>query len=239
MSYTLKQDPWLSSQLGLACSSLTCAHAPSIDELHSTLANLPSQVFCYTRLATQETAQALLLQEQGFRVVDCSIQLERARQAPQEKITHEGVRHARPADEEAVREIARSSFVYSRFHLDTRIPLARAQALKADWAGNFFHGKRGDAMIVAEKNNKVLGFLQIFIRGTELCIDLIGVSKEAQGLGLGSRMIAFAEESFPDISHLVVGTQAANTVSLRFYEKNGFHVKNCYYVLHLIKGEIA
>ncbi len=173
----------------------------------------------------------------GFRLVDTNVQLTRV--AAPLKGSRGRCRFARPDDEPAVRGIAGSSFTQSRFHLDPEIPNATADRLKASWAGNFFTGKRGDWMVVAEEAGEVCGFLQLLRKSSEcLIIDLIAVAKEQQGKGLGKEMIAFAAHAcLKQPAAMLVGTQIANFGSLALYTRLGFEISSASYVLHLHQRE--
>ena len=88
-------------------------------------------------------------------------------------------------------------------------------------------------MLVAEIGDELMGFLQLIHApdGT-LVIDLIAVSEPARSRGLGSAMIREAER-IARSSRMRVGTQVANTASLRFYESIGFRTVASSYALHL------
>ena len=112
-----------------------------------------------------------------------------------------------------------------------------ANAIKSEWAANYFCGKRGDGMVVAEQDRQVVGFVQLLWHADEcLVIDLIGVDSPHQGEGIGRDMIGYAfhhgigDDRRP--SRIRVGTQAANTPSVRLYESLGFRLITAQYVLH-------
>jgi ribosomal protein S18 acetylase RimI-like enzyme len=139
---------------------------------------------------------------------------------------------ALPGDRQAVEDIARKSFLYSRFHLDPAFSRAVADRIKAEWAGNFFHGQRGDHMVVAEVAGAVRGFLQLLQDEPErMTIDLIAVAEDVRGRGVASAMMGYAMRACRART-LRVGTQAANLASLRLYENLGFRVIATSYVLH-------
>jgi ribosomal protein S18 acetylase RimI-like enzyme len=129
-------------------------------------------------------------------------------------------------------EVARKNFVYSRFHLDRAVPNVLADKIKAEWVGNYFLGKRGDEMVVALVDERVVGFLQLLRRNENLIIDLIAVDASQRRKGIARDMIAYAESQYDDCSHIVVGTQVANIPSIRLYEKIGFRLRSSKYVFH-------
>ena len=139
---------------------------------------------------------------------------------------------ASPEDAEGVEMLAGCCFSYSRFHLDPEIPGAKANEVKARWAGNFFLEKRGDFMVVARKGGAVIGFLQLLRREDTLIIDLIGVDADRRRTGVGTMLIAYAEKHCGVFETIRVGTQMANISSLRFYERHGFMATAASYVFH-------
>jgi ribosomal protein S18 acetylase RimI-like enzyme len=133
-----------------------------------------------------------------------------------------------------VADIAASSFASSRLHLDPSIAKSVADRSRAEWASNFFAGKRGSVMIVAEDGNEVAAFLLLIgpVNGL-LTIDLIAVRRQSRRLGLGATCIRYAAKHISGVEQLRVGTQAANIGSMRFYEGLGFQTAATHYVLHL------
>jgi ribosomal protein S18 acetylase RimI-like enzyme len=166
-------------------------------------------------------------------VLDTNVQL--ARDAAPMAVQAAQARFAEPGDERGVRAIAGDAFTFDRFHRDPAIDSATAARIKADWAGNFFAGQRGDWMVVAGKLGKPEGFLQLLKRddGT-VVIDLVAVSSASRGQGLAQAMIAFAAEAcLSRAATMRVGTQIANLPSLALYDRLGFRIVSAGYVLHL------
>ena len=188
--------------------------------------------FSYARVPTHHVRTSRLLERGGFHVVDTGITLE-TRQLPERGGEAGRARLALAEDQAAVEEIARRSFIYSRFHLDPDIPKHLADEIKAQWVGNFFRGQRGDYMVVAELAGHVAGFLQLLnAPGNVLVIDLIAVEKDHRGQGLAEEMIRLAASACGHPQALRAGTQSANTMSLSLYEKLGFRIVSTSYVLH-------
>jgi ribosomal protein S18 acetylase RimI-like enzyme len=224
----LKSDPWLGDLLG--CPSFNVA---ALDDFHALRAVLPpSPALVTVKVPAAATAVSMRLQELGFRVIDAALTFECDRVEPGD--LKASVRFARPDDRGAVEKIARTALRYTRFHLDPMIPNDTASALKAAWAANFFNGRRGDEMIVAELDGVVVGFLLAMLKNGCFTIDLIAVDPSAERRGVASAMIRFAAQSAerPAPSRFRVGTQAANTPSCRLYEHLGFRFSEANFVLH-------
>ncbi|MBN1671869.1 MAG: GNAT family N-acetyltransferase [Kiritimatiellae bacterium] len=197
------------------------------DELRS------RDVLIYTKIPAIDTAACVFLEERGFRLVDTNVVLDKPMAFPRKPARRSEVRPAAPEDREAVVELARRSFACSRFHLDGLIAPEVANTIKAQWAGNFFAGKRGDRMVVASAAGRVAGFLLLLCRDARDCvIDLVAVDAAQRRKGIASDMLAYAEATDPSCSRMVVGTQVANVPSLRLYEKAGFRVCGSHYVFH-------
>jgi ribosomal protein S18 acetylase RimI-like enzyme len=194
----------------------------------------PAPGFAYAKVPVVEIGTVWQLTDAGFRVVDTALAFEGAIGGETDR---GGVRFARDDDREPVAGIAAGAFRYSRFHLDPLIPGELADAIKAAWAVNYFEGKRGDGMVVAEHANRVVGFLQLLWSAPDhLVIDLVGVAPASQGRGIGRDMILYAarhgtgDGRLP--SRISVGTQAANVPSVRLYESLGLRLREAQYVLH-------
>ena len=173
------------------------------------------------------------LQKIGFRLIDTNVQFKTSYISLSK--SYNGCRFAVPSDKEVIKKIAAESFIFSRFHLDKRISIDKANKIKSEWAGNFFKGNRGEWMIVFENKEKILGFLLLLKKPENtIVIDLIGVKKESQGKGIGKAMISFAfSNCISDQKSLVIaGTQLSNYKSLKFYSKLGFIISSANYVFH-------
>lgn len=228
--HSLKPDPWLSGVMGRQAWRVERGTG---GRPFSELAGSASG-FAYAKVPVVEIGTVWQLADAGFRVVDTALAFEGAIGG---EAGRGGVRFARADDREPVAEIAAGAFRYSRFHLDPLIPGELADAIKAAWAVNYFEGKRGDGMIVAEHAKRVVGFLQLLWSAPDhLVIDLVGVAPANQGRGIGRDMILYAarygtgDGRVP--SRISVGTQAANAPSVRLYESLGLRLREAQYVLH-------
>ncbi len=229
----LRPDAWLSKLLGLDCHHISVDGLDPDEAVFREFLSAPARPrrFIDAKVSTSAVATAQRLESLGFRIVDTCLGFDK----PLLKSTTEisGVRFARDDERAAIERIAADCVVYSRFHLDPSIDPAAAARVKAQWAGNFFVGKRGDHMVVAESEGSATGFLQL-IAGAEktLIIDLIAVTPPVRGRGLASAMIRFAERELAGFERVFVGTQASNAPSVRLYEKLGFCLCESQYVLH-------
>ncbi len=226
---SLKADLWLSEMLG--CPAFGVVASTDGDDIG--LLNDTYPAFAYAKFPVTDVASVMRLTSLGFRVVDVALNFQGAI-APD---TDNRIRFAEAADKNAVSTIAENAFSLSRFHLDPAIPNPVADKIKSVWASNFFSKKRGDGMVVAACNNRIVGFLQlIWTTNGNLSIDLIGIHPQWRRQGIGGAMIKYAAQNGTDGSRrplsLSVGTQVANLPSVRLYESLGFRLASSQYVMH-------
>jgi ribosomal protein S18 acetylase RimI-like enzyme len=91
---------------------------------------------------------------------------------------------------------------------------------------------------VARDGGQAVGFLAALATQSEgrriAVIDLVGVAPAHQRRRIGRALtIAFIEHYRGSAAALQVGTQVANTASVRLYERLGFSLLHSQYVLHL------
>lgn len=191
-------------------------------------------LFAYAKVQPTEAQKIAWLEDNGFRLMDTNVVFDKAINAIEgtASLGHCTVRFAIAEDEEQTVELARRAFRFSRFHLDPQIPRAKADVIKAEWVRNYFRGERGDAMVIAEMDGAVVGFIQLLKQEERLLIDLIAVDEQHRRKNIASDMIAFAEANAGGCTAYVVGTQIANIPSMRLYERLGFRMAAASYVFH-------
>ena len=201
----LLKDDWLEQYLGKAAYCFK----PPFDE-----DQLP-EGFIFAKTSAEDASSINVLINKGFKQVETLVQFEQQRVVERRSIGF-SVRASKPEDENEVTAIAADAFVSSRLYQDPMIPNEVASKIKEEWVRNFYHGKRGDAMIVAEDEGRIMGF--VLLIGD--VIDLIAVSKQDYKKGVASAMIAFINEEHG--TFLKAGTQAINEASIALYQKCGF-----------------
>lgn len=221
--FALEGDAWMAGLVGRPAYRLVGADGSAV---------LPDgPIFATAKVAADQIARVEELEDQGFRMVDTTVTFSAAASSVA-RAEAPGVRAAAPGDRRAVAAIARDGFRFTRFHLDPHIPRGLAGRIKAAWAENFFDGRRGDAMLVAEAERQVAGFILLLrLPRDRLAIDLIAVDSRFRGRGLARAMIGRAAGT-AGVIELVVGTQAANAPSVRLYESAGFRWSTAQLVLH-------
>lgn len=230
----ITEDVWLSGICDQPVFRVSHVEAdPSSDKLASHVVS--GKAFYYAKVDTADVLAVRALCRAGFFVTDVNVTFAAPPSAIHGATTSDvDVGPMVPADKERVLDIAHDSFRYTRFHLDPLVPKAVADRVKREWVRNYADGKRGDALLVATASTKPLGFLaalKVDASSTAI-IDLVGVSTDAQRRGVGRAMLLAFAARYRDMKELVVGTQVANTPSVRMYETLGFRLKSSQYVLH-------
>ena len=229
----LQYDGWLSGVLEKP------VYHVSGNALDISTRDIPEEnCFIDAKASVEDLSSVKHLEDLGFRLIDTNVQL--VRKSEPIKIQNYGSRFANESDEKSVCKVAGSSFTQSRFHLDQKIPRKIADKVKSEWAGNFFQKKRGDWMVVSEIDGNVVGFLQLLKKNeATIVIDLIAVAPGHQGMGIGKSMISFAiNNCLEGNPKVIVGTQIANTNSLKTYNNLGFRTSSAQYVFHLHKSKL-
>lgn len=196
-------------------------------------------VFLYVKVPVVSMVAIKFLSASGFYLVDTNVVFQKhVHSMPNKLVGNCNLRFAVPEDENQVVGLAKKAFKYSRFHLDNNFSTDIANTIKGEWAGNFFRGRRGEAMVIALVGKTIVGFLQLLNKcDGMLTIDLIAVDNIYQRRGIASDMIVYAETNCRDIKQIRVGTQVTNIPSLRLYEGLGFMAQETYYVFHYYNSQ--
>ncbi len=237
---TIQDDTWLSSFLQRDSfvlhmnpewiESVSKAESKERSQFNDLLSQ---KVFIQAKVDVQDSKAIALLEEWGFHLIDTNILFERAMFRGVQGEIKTSIRLAEDTDIASVGELGRSGFVYSRFHLDPQISVETANEIKSSWVLNYFKGKRGDHLFVADIDNAVVGFnLVILGRDDSVCIDLIAVDRDFTRQGIASDLIKSVESVCGDKKRVVVGTQISNAPSISLYEKLGFRIRSSKYVFH-------
>ncbi len=193
--------------------------------------------FYFAKIPTGRVDQVAELEQLGFSVVDVNQTFEHTGTPLTESTTEVQIRPHEPGDRDSVLHMAETSFTFSRFHLDPRIENQVANRIKREWVGNYLCGVRGDRLTVALLDGQPAGFLAELSTEHEgqrvRVIDLIAVAPGFQRRGVGRALTTNFVTSYPNQGdRLRVGTQVANTPSLRLYTSLGFQPIQSTYVLH-------
>lgn len=188
-----------------------------------------------TRIDSSSLAHAHALADHGFELIDGiqTFALDLRSRPSSGEHPADNTRLATLADAGPIAEIARTSFVYDRFHNDVFIGVEAADRLHEAWAHNSLIGEAADAVLVAAETPETIdAFVTIKIDsdsaaalGTRFAsIPLVATSKHARGKGAARRAteaaIAWCQTQQVDI--VEVGTQISNVPAARLYQGAGF-----------------
>ena len=121
----VKRDAWLSKTLSREAYTLAITptlleaaagkHSRSYSQLHELQAK---PVFITAKVPVTDRAAAQFVQDHGFRLIDTNLKFEKRAESPTAVSGDCLLRFAEPADRDAVIDLARRNFVFTRFHLD-------------------------------------------------------------------------------------------------------------------------
>ncbi|HEY3743052.1 MAG TPA: GNAT family N-acetyltransferase [Bryobacteraceae bacterium] len=143
-------------------------------------------------------------------------------------------RLAKETDAEAIAAIARSSFVYDRFHNDLAIGVETADRVHEAWARNSVSGQAADAVLVCCANDpeSIDSFVTLKIDSENAAalgmriatIPLVATAVEARGQGAARRATEAALDWCRNerVDIVEVGTQISNIPAARLYQAAGF-----------------
>jgi dTDP-4-amino-4,6-dideoxy-D-galactose acyltransferase len=236
---------WDSEQLGISAARLDHLVATgSYAEQHQIKETLLGKVLdeaqrrgvwqLSARVDASDLSELHVLEEAGFITVDSILtfakELARHKSSP---LTYDfQIRLATSDDAERTANLARHAYIYDRFHSDPFIKPERADELHATWLRNSCAGKAADAVLLAEDEEGLLGFVTCKLQrdtGTHLgrmvgTIVLVATAERARGMGVGYATTMAALEWFRGQGTAVVevGTQLRNIAASRLYQKCGF-----------------
>jgi ribosomal protein S18 acetylase RimI-like enzyme len=167
--------------------------------------------------------QAAIAEDSGFRLMDVRVTLESSFQGSFRPTPSPSIRPARPEDIPRLEELAALLHRDSRFFADPRLAVKAPELYRA-WIAKSIRGG-ADLALVAEVSGRAAGYFtgHRVSEGTGR-IDLVGVSSETQGLGLGRALMQQAMSWFSEngMKRVEVVTQARNLPAQRLYQRSGF-----------------
>ncbi len=237
-SVTLTKDDWLSGVLGVASYHLNLARPIGAFNPELLLKKIDTpQFFVDIKLGLDEGALITPLVKCGFELVDTLVTLQwQSCQLKESSLITVSDFYA--PWETHILNIAESSFKFSRFHQDKKIPLKTANLIKREWTKNYLNKKRGDDFLVAIIKDKPVGFLAVIKNQDIARIDLIAVSSPYQKQGVALALVTAFIKKYSSQFKLEVGTQLSNIPSLTLYHRTGFLIQKAQYVLHTHQGDL-
>lgn len=131
--------------------------------------------------------------------------------------------------------LAYQSGEYSRFKIDEGFEKDDFFRLYKRWIENSVSREVADKVFVTKKDNEITGMVTLSYKEDCAVIGLIAVDNSYRGKAYGTQLLnaCFDDILKNKIDRIEVATQKNNINACRFYEKNGFEVKNVTNVYHL------
>jgi len=131
-------------------------------------------------------------------------------------------------------ELALISGEYSRFNKDNKFSYKEFVELYKKWVDNSFDNNYADDILVYVLNEKIVGFVTYKINNEEAKIGLIATDSNQQGKGIGTKLLNAVENKLfrLKIKTLEIPTQMENIIACKFYDKNGYSIKEKIYINH-------
>lgn len=133
------------------------------------------------------------------------------------------IREANRNDIDKLRDLTSGLYSGTRVFNDPFISEDKANEFYMRWVENSVMGKAADSVLVWEEEGEILGYITLKRNGS---IPLIGVSKKAQGKGIGKSLIKASFNKFRQwgLKKVIIETQINNIPALRTYQACGFKI---------------
>jgi len=120
----------------------------------------------------------------------------------------------------------------SRYFKDACIKKETTLFLYREWLKNSIRGY-AEKVFLLFLEERLIGFATLRKEGSKFFLDLIGIDKNFTGKGLGGLLVNVAKDfCLKQDKELWVITEGENVIANRFYQKNGFLVKDFQLVFH-------
>jgi len=202
------------------------------------------------RLNTNEVQLIQYMENIGFNIIDTVVTFSALIEEVNDSITMDDqkvqIRTVKGHDLTQLQSIAKEIFTLDRFHKDPVINKESADNLYKKWIENSCLKIVVSEVMVAEINGEIVGFITCKFNNsnkdngnsTTGIIDLVGVSKSVQGMGIGKILVNGAIGWFKNkkIATVKVGTQLINIPAIRLYQNMGFVIEGSQFTLRKYIG---
>jgi dTDP-4-amino-4,6-dideoxy-D-galactose acyltransferase len=196
---------------------------------------------CLYFLADSDDPQTIsLAQANGFQLVEVRLTFERSLkdwdpQTRPREIRDLLIRPALPQDLPVLQEIARNSYVDSRYYFDKRFQEHQWQEYYRTWVQKSCTGG-AELALTAEKDGEVLGYItgQVDHQKGEGIYELTGVKESVRRLGVGQELFRSGLDWYvrAGVEAIWVATQGRNVPTQRMIQRNGFITRACQLYYH-------
>lgn len=232
---------WDTTFFGSRIARLNAARLTS-DSLNEALEWCKSeQIDCLYFLADSDDPPTIWLAEQNqFHLVEIRYTLERSlkdwnpetRPRAAEQVV---IRDALTQDIPMLQEIARLSYVDSRYYFDRHFGEEQWAGYYATWVKNSVEGG-ADLRLVAEQDGEILGYITGLVdwEKNQGIYELTGVKSESRRSGVGQELFRSGLDWYVHhgVADLWVATQGRNLTTQRMIQRHGFLSRSCQLYYH-------
>lgn len=145
-----------------------------------------------------------------------------------------------PLTDNSLYDLAYESGKFSRYKLDKKFSEDRFKKLYQIWIENSINKSFASKIFYIKEKENILGFVTVKINEVKAQIGLIAVSTNAQGKGLGKKLLLKTENYCLEnnIKTLQIPTQFENIAACKFYEKMGYQISDKIIVKHYWKNNL-
>jgi GNAT superfamily N-acetyltransferase len=196
---------------------------------------------CLYFLSDSDDPQTIwLAEEHDFHLVEIRITMEKSLKdwdpSTRPKAAKEAqIRPVQPADIPILQEIARTSYVDSRFYFDRNFSESQWSSYYATWVKKSCEGG-ADLALVAELEGRVKGYITGLIdkEKDQGIYELTGVDPSVRRSGIGQELFRSGLDWYVQhgIDYLWVATQGRNVTTQRMIQRHGFISKSCQLYYH-------
>lgn len=232
--------PWDEAIFGFPVADLRIGpELPSVDDIPLFREELSN--YCRTtrselvsvRVAARQTSLSAVLSRVGFVYVDFGLLATLLKLEPASLLkTGFMVRHAEPADHEAIYQICGNAFHFGRYHTDPHFPRELANRRYLQWIRRALSGSDpGDVVFVLGRPGKVIGFMHAALHESNADLRL-GAVAPGSSLGFWLYTETLRAVSALGARSVSTGISAANVRVMQIYSALGFRFSRPEVIFH-------
>ncbi len=132
-------------------------------------------------------------------------------------------------------DLSLQSGVYSRFLVDENFVNDEYKKLYTAWVQNSVNGSIADKVIVAKREDQIIGLLTLSFKNIFSDIGILAVDSDYRGQRIGKKLIkrVIIETKKKSLAQIKVVTQQRNSKACNFYIKQNFRPEKLEYIYHI------
>tara|TARA_B110000503_G_C7126100_1_gene404667 strand:- start:577 stop:1284 length:708 start_codon:yes stop_codon:yes gene_type:complete len=135
---------------------------------------------------------------------------------------------------ESLCDLAYLSGHSSRYNLDVKFSREEFEGMYRQWIINALETSFQDDILIYNIDNVISGMITFKVSDFSCHVGLISVLNNAQGKGIGRKLLEHLEHSMSlqGVSRVVIPTQRKNVSAMGFYQKIGYHHESSEFCRH-------